>query len=190
MLLYSTDTINDEASGHLLTSLQNSADEDDDEAEPDLSPKQPRPTSGAFSFRLRVALRSSSSTQQPTEEDEDEVKDKKKRSKVKEEVQHARQTKGVRRLKFKGEPADTPVTLPSPPEDHGSDSALDVPDSFLSKREQNIKANKAMVNCLFCAFIKEQGKIRRGGAHDQPSLILKLYQKQRGVLGFFLLNQD
>eukprot|EP00066_Takifugu_rubripes_P023159 XP_011612425.1 PREDICTED: cell division cycle-associated protein 7-like isoform X1 [Takifugu rubripes] len=133
----------------------NSADEDDDEAEPDLSPKQPRPTPGAFTFRLRVALRS---TQQPAEEeeDEDEVKDKKK-SKVKEEVQHARQTKGVRHLKFKGELVETPVTLPSPPEDHGSDSALDVPDSFLSRREQNIKANKAMLAQLMADLQKMPG---------------------------------
>lgn len=96
-----------------------------------------------------MALRSRSSTQHPTEEDddEDEVTDKQK-SKVKEEVQHARQTKGGRHVKVKGELADTPVTLTFPPEDHGSDAALDVPDSFLSRREQNIKANKAMVNCL------------------------------------------
>lgn len=55
--------------------------------------------------------------------------------------------KGVGRVKFKGELAETLVMPASPPQDGGSDSAEDVPDSFLTKREQNIKANKAMVNC-------------------------------------------
>lgn len=126
--------------------LQNSAFEDEDETGLDLSPKQTKLKSGPFTFRLRVALRSTPSTQQPIdEEEEDALKDKKK-SRVK-EVEHVRQAKGVRRVQFKGEPAETPLTLPPPPEDHGSDSAEDGSESFLTRREQNIKANKAMVTC-------------------------------------------
>lgn len=137
-----------------MTSLnvhQNSALGDEDEAGPDLSPNLPKPKSGAFTFRLRVALRSTASTQQPTdEEEEDELKDK--RQSILKEAEQARRTKGVRRVKFKGELAEVPATLPTPPEDRGCDSAEEVPDSFLSRREQNIKANKAMVNSGFTFF--------------------------------------
>lgn len=139
-----------------MTSLnvhQNSALGDEDEAGPDLSPKLPKPTSGAFTFRLRVALRSTASTQQPTDEEEEEedgLKDKRKS--ILKEAERTHRTKGVRRVKFKGELAEGPVTLTTPPEDRGSDSAEEVPDSFLSRREQNIKANKAMVNGGFTFF--------------------------------------
>lgn len=137
-----------------LNVLQNSVlgEGDEDEAGPDLSPKLPKPTSGAFTFRLRVALRSTASTQQSTDEEEEEDGLKDKRKSILKEAEQARRTRGVRRVKFKGELAEVPVTLPTPPEDRGSDSAEEVPDSFLSKREQNIKANKAMVNGGFTFF--------------------------------------
>lgn len=88
-----------------------------------------------------MALRSTPSTQHPSDEEEEEDdggggKDQRKH-----------RVKGVRRVKFKGELAETLVMPASSPQDGGSDSAEDVPDSFLTKREQNIKANKAMVNC-------------------------------------------
>lgn len=53
------------------------------------------------------------------------------------------QAKKMKRVKFELEEAA--VSQPSPPEEPGSDSAEDVSGSFLAKREQNIKANKAMV---------------------------------------------
>lgn len=137
--------------------LQNSVLGDEDEAGPDLPPKLPKPTSGAFTFRLRVALRSTASTQQSTDEEEEEEEDglKDKRKSILKEAEQARRTKGVRRVKFKGELAEVPVTLPTHPEDRGSDSAEEVPDSFLSKREQNIKANKAMVNGGFTFLLNQ-----------------------------------
>lgn len=94
-----------------------------------------------------MALRSTPSTQQPSdeevEEEEDGGKDQRKH-RVK-EAEHVYRAKGMRRVKFKGELAETPVIPAFPPQDHGSDSE-DLPDSFLTRREQNIKANKAMVN--------------------------------------------
>lgn len=54
------------------------------------------------------------------------------------------QAKRMRRVKFEDD--ETPVAQPPPSEERGSDSADDVADSFLAKRQQNIKANKAMVN--------------------------------------------
>lgn len=130
-----------------LDVLQNTAFRDEDEVGPDLSPKQPKTKSGAFTFRLRVALRSSRSTHQPMdEEDEEEDGGKDKRKSSVNGTEHIGHAKGARRVQFKGEPAETPVMPPSPPEDRGTDSPEDVPDSFLTRREQNIKANKAMVN--------------------------------------------
>lgn len=131
-----------------LNVCQNLAFEEEDEAEPKLSPKQPKTTSGAFTFRLRVALRSTS-TQQPSDEEEEEEKeedDEEDGDGGKDRRKHVSQAKGVRRDKFKDELAEAPVIPASLPQDRGSDSAEDVPDSFLKRREQNIKANKAMVN--------------------------------------------
>lgn len=89
-----------------------------------------------------MALRSTPSTQQPSDEEEEE-EEKEDGGK---EAEHVYQTKEMRHVRFKGELAETPVIPASPPQDRGSDSAEDVPDSFLTRREQNIKANKAMVN--------------------------------------------
>lgn len=134
-----------------LNVCQNLAFEEEDEAEPKLSPKQPKTTSGAFTFRLRVALRSTS-TQQPSDEEEEKEDDDEEDEEDgdgdggKDRRKHVSQAKGVRRDKFKDELAEAPVIPASLPQDRGSDSAEDVPDSFLKRREQNIKANKAMVN--------------------------------------------
>lgn len=118
----------------------------EDEAQPDVPPKQQRAKSGTYSFRLRVALRSSASTQQSTEEDEEEEEEdmRMKKRGVRRAEDNSR-AKRMRRVKFEREHEERAVTQPCPPEESGSDSA-DVPDSFLAKREQNIKANKAMVN--------------------------------------------
>lgn len=123
-----------------------------DEDLPEASHKEKKATSGGFTFRLRVALRSNPSTQQGTDE-EDEADDDGEEAEMEEKRRGKRGVKRagepflpkkMRRVKFEGE--ETAVTPPSPPEERGSDSAEDVPESFLSKREQNIKANKAMVN--------------------------------------------
>lgn len=119
--------------------------EEEDKSGPNLSPKQPKTKSGAFTFRLRVSLRSTPSTQQPSDEEEEEGGKDHRKQRVK-EADHGYQPKGVRRDKVKGELPEMPVILASPPQDCGSDSAEDMPDSFLMRREQNIKANKAMVN--------------------------------------------
>lgn len=139
-----------------LNILQNSAFDEEDKAGPKLSPKQPKTTSGAFTFRLRVALRSTPSTQQTSDEEEEDGGKHQRKHRVK-QAEHVYQAKAVRRVKFKGELAETPVIPASPPWDRGSDSAEDEADSFLTRREQNIKSNKAMVNCshgdLFSVFI-------------------------------------
>lgn len=114
---------------------------------PEPSHKERKATSGAFTFRLRVALRSNPSTQQGTDEEEEEEAEMEEKRPGKRGVKRAGEPslpKRMRRVKFEGE--EMAVTPPSPPEERGSDSAEDVPESFLSKREQNIKANKAMVN--------------------------------------------
>lgn len=124
-------------------------DEDEDGAQPDLSPKKQKatskPSSGAHTFRLRVALRSTPSTQRSTDDEEDaeeEEKGTKKRG-VK-RAGNASSAKRMRHVKFEDE--ETAVARPPPPEECGSDSAEDdVAGSFLAKRQQNIKANKAMV---------------------------------------------
>lgn len=119
---------------------------------PELSHKEKKATSGAFTFRLRVALRSNPSTRQDTDEedeaDDGEEAEMEEKRAGKRGVKRAGEPflpKRMRRVKFEDE--EMAVTPPSPPEERGSDSAEDVPESFLSKREQNIKANKAMVNC-------------------------------------------
>lgn len=122
----------------------------EDEAQPDLSPKKQKatskPSSGAQTgFRLRVALRSNPSTQQSTDDDEEEVEEEEQRTK-KRGVKRARNASGAKRMRrVKFEDEETAVARQSPPEECGSDSAEDAADSFLAKRQQNIKANKAMV---------------------------------------------
>lgn len=121
---------------------QNSNMELEDEAQPDLPPKEQKAKSGTYTFRLRVALRSSASTRQSTDDEEEDMRTKKRGVK---RAEDNGQAKRMRRVKFEGEHEERAVTQPSPPEERGSDSAEDGPDSFLAKREQNIKANKAMV---------------------------------------------
>lgn len=113
----------------------------EDETKMDFPPKQQKASSGAYTFRLRVALRSTPSTQQST--DEEEVGGVRRTKRGVKKVENTSKAKGARHVKFEG---DREETLPSPPEDHKSDSAEDVASSFLVKREQNIKANRAMVN--------------------------------------------
>ncbi|TKS70628.1 Cell division cycle-associated protein 7 [Collichthys lucidus] len=129
--------------------------EDGDEAQPDLSSSKPSST-----FRLRVALRSASSVQQSTDDDDDDDEREEKQRTRKRAVRSAgrtNQAKRMRRVKFEDE--ETPVAQPPPAEECGSDSADDddVAESFLAKRQQNIKANKAMLAQLMADLQKMPG---------------------------------
>lgn len=123
---------------------QNSNLDLEDETKMDFPPKQQKASSGAYTFRLRVALRSTPSTQQST--DEEEVGGVRRTKRGVKKVENTSKAKGARHVKFEGDREEKAVILPSPPEEHKSDSAEDVGSSFLVKREQNIKANRAMVN--------------------------------------------
>lgn len=105
-------------------------------------------TSGAFTFRLRVALRPASSTQQLTDEEEEggEEEIRTKERSGQERTENTSQAKRKRRVEFKVELKERAASRPPPSEERAVDSGEDVPDCFLAKREQNIKANKAMVN--------------------------------------------
>lgn len=52
----------------------------------------------------------------------------------------------MKQVKIEAEDEDTEVVQPHAEEELGSDSGEEAPDSFLAKRQQNIMANKAMVN--------------------------------------------
>ncbi|XP_040014751.1 cell division cycle-associated protein 7-like isoform X2 [Xiphias gladius] len=130
--------------------------EDEDEAQPDLSPKKQeatsKPAAGAKPFRLRVVLRSTPSTQQS--KDDEEAAEEEERTEER-AAGKTSQAKKERRVKFEDE--ETAVARPSHCEEPGSDSAEDVLDSFLAKREQNIKANKAMLAQLMADLQKMPG---------------------------------
>lgn len=116
--------------------------EDDDGAQHYLSPKQQEAKSaGAQPFRLRVTLRSTTRAQDSTDDGEEEEKTQKRGVK---RARKSTRAKKKRHVKFEDE--ETAVALLSPSEACGLVSAEDVSDSFLAKREQNIRANKAMVN--------------------------------------------
>lgn len=116
----------------------------EDEAQPDLFPKKQKatskPSSGSQTFKLRVALCSTASTMHSSDDEDAEEEEKMTKQRG---VKKAGKTSGAKLVKHvKFEDEETPVA----PEESGSDSAEDVSDSFLAKRQQNIKANKAMVN--------------------------------------------
>lgn len=92
-----------------------------------------------------MALRHRPSSQQATDEEEDENGGVAEAEMRKNRAGKSSQAKEMKRVKFELE--ETAVSQLSPPHERGSDSAEDIPGSFLAKREQNIKANKAMVSC-------------------------------------------
>lgn len=122
--------------------------EDEDGAQPSLPSKKQeatsKPSAAAHPFRLRVALRVASSAQQSTDDEDAEEEEKRTEKRGVKRARETSQAKKERHVKFEDE--ETAVAQPSPSEERGSDSAEVVLDSFLAKREQNIKANKAMVN--------------------------------------------
>lgn len=88
-------------------------------------------------------LRSGSSSSFQLSEFEDEEENIAKKRGVKRPREPKRSKKG-KHVKFEDE--EKAVSQPHQAEDNGSGSAKDESDNFLAKREQNIKANKAMVN--------------------------------------------
>ncbi|MED6235195.1 hypothetical protein ATANTOWER_019232 [Ataeniobius toweri] len=105
-------------------------------------------------FRMRIALRSSS-LHFPENEDvgEEEANITVKRG-VK-RPREAKKTKRGRRVKF--EDKEMAVNQPCQTEEHGSSPAKNESDNFLAKREQNIKANKAMLAQLMADLQKMPG---------------------------------
>ncbi|KAL6112218.1 uncharacterized protein ACO6RY_09024 [Pungitius sinensis] len=132
---------------------KNSNSEDEDQAQPDFSAKEQkattRPSSGAPSFRLRVVLRSTPSAQQSTDEDgEGEEEQRKKAGKT---------SRANKKMRVKFEEVEAAVFVPSLSKECESDSSEDEAASFLTKREQNIKANKAMLAQLMSDLQKMPG---------------------------------
>ncbi|XP_061584223.1 cell division cycle-associated protein 7-like [Cololabis saira] len=127
---------------------ETNSDFEPDQSEPGISPKKQESTSqrsaGPQPFKLRVALRSAPSTRPSS--DDDEYYD------AEEEVTKSKKTKKKRHESFEDE--ETAVTTP---EEHGCDSAGDVSNTFLAKREQNIKANKTMLAQLMADLQKMPG---------------------------------
>lgn len=119
-----------------------------DEAQPDIFPEEETTskasaTSTVKPFRLRVALRSAPSTQQSTDDEDSEAEE---RTTHKKGVKRTGQRNRTKERHVKFEDGEAAAARPASTEDHGSDSADDASDTFLARREQNIKANKAMVN--------------------------------------------
>ncbi|KAM8915627.1 cell division cycle-associated protein 7-like isoform 2-T2 [Spinachia spinachia] len=125
----------------------------EDEAQPDFSAKEQKattkPSSGAPSFRLRVVLRSTPSAQQSTDEDDEGEEEEKKRA--------GKTSRANKRKRVTFREVETAVFGPSPSKECGSDSAEDEAASFLTRREQNIKANKAMLAQLMSDLEKMPG---------------------------------
>nr|XP_019952314.1 PREDICTED: cell division cycle-associated protein 7-like isoform X1 [Paralichthys olivaceus] len=128
----------------------------EDEAQLNLSPEKQKatskPSAGAQAFRLRVALRSTPSTQQSTEDEEEVEEEEEKRGKKKRAGRTGQAWK-KRHVKFEDE--ETAVARPKS-EEAGCDSG-EVSNAFLAKREQNIKANKAMLAQLMADLQKMPG---------------------------------
>ncbi|XP_037345992.2 cell division cycle-associated protein 7-like [Pungitius pungitius] len=132
---------------------KNSNFEDEDQAQPDFSAKEQkattRPSSGAPSFRLRVVLRSTPSAQQSTDEDDEGEEEQGKKA--------GKTSRANKKMRVKFEEVEAAVFVPPPSKECESDSSEDEAASFLTKREQNIKANKAMLAQLMSDLQKMPG---------------------------------
>uniref|UniRef100_A0AAQ4NWJ1 Zinc-finger domain-containing protein n=2 Tax=Gasterosteus aculeatus aculeatus TaxID=481459 RepID=A0AAQ4NWJ1_GASAC len=130
----------------------------EDEAQPNFSAREQKattkPSSGVTSFRLRVVLRSTPSAQQFTDEDDDDDDEEEEKRAGRRAGKTSRANK-KKRVKF--EEVESAVFGPSPSKERGSDSAEDEAASFLTKRERNIKANKAMLAQLMSDLQKMPG---------------------------------
>ncbi|KAM7402363.1 hypothetical protein PAMP_017609 [Pampus punctatissimus] len=115
-----------------------------------------KPSVAAHPFRLRVALRSEPSTQQSTDDEDAEEEEKRTGKRGVGRAGKTSRAKKQKQVKFESE--ETAVAQSSSSRgERGSDSAEDVSDSFLAKREQNIKANKAMLAQLMADLQKMPG---------------------------------
>ncbi|KAM8867499.1 cell division cycle-associated protein 7-like [Synchiropus picturatus] len=129
----------DEFLGFSEAELSKNPDQASDLDEDDDLESTIQPSRGAKTFQLRIALRPNLPLQLDEEED-DEVPVKP----VKRGVKRGRKPGVVNREKrVKVEEQETPADAPA--QNAGSESSLEVSDSFLAKREQNIRANKAML---------------------------------------------
>uniref|UniRef100_A0A3Q2UJ26 Cell division cycle-associated protein 7-like n=1 Tax=Fundulus heteroclitus TaxID=8078 RepID=A0A3Q2UJ26_FUNHE len=120
---------------------------------PDSSPVELEASSdspvGSQRFRLRVALRPASQLSEYEEVENMTAKRGVKRPR------ETKRTKKDRRVKSEDE--KMAVTQPARAEEHESGSAEDESEGFLAKREQNIKANKAMLAQLMADLQKMPG---------------------------------
>ncbi|XP_041835852.1 cell division cycle-associated protein 7-like [Melanotaenia boesemani] len=162
------------------TELKDTISNSDLEVQPDVFPKEKETTSQSTAvpqpFRLRVALRSAPSAYQSTDHKDAEDDEKIPTNTLVKRPRKTHRTKMEKRVKFETE--ETAVTQPSPSEELKSDSAEDGADTFLAKREQNIKANKAMLAQLMAdlqkipggaGFLKNQtGKRKRKEGISRP----------------------
>ncbi|XP_027857656.1 cell division cycle-associated protein 7-like [Xiphophorus couchianus] len=128
------------------------------ESQSDSSPMElkttSKPTAACQPFRLRIALRSGSSSSFQLSEFEDEEENIAAKRGVKRPRERKRPKKG-KHVKFEDE--EKTVSQPHQAEDNGSGPAKDEMDNFLAKREQNIKANKAMLAQLMAELQKMPG---------------------------------
>ncbi|XP_026204259.1 cell division cycle-associated protein 7-like isoform X3 [Anabas testudineus] len=142
---------------HFMAFLKSSDFED--ETQPDLSPKEQKaaskPSAAAQPFKLRVALRSAPSLQHSTDDEDTQGEQKRTTSREAKGAGKRSRAKEKKHVKFEDE--ETAVFQPPPPVEPGSDPEEDVTDSFLAKREQNIKANKAMLAQLMADLQKMPG---------------------------------
>ncbi|XP_029907287.1 cell division cycle-associated protein 7-like isoform X2 [Myripristis murdjan] len=130
--------------------------EDGFEAQPDPTPQQQDSSKPATAqpFRLRVALRFGPSAHHSTDDEDEDVQQKERVVKKGGKTGQAKTAKKDRHVKFEDE--EKPVAQPLPSAMSGSDSQ-DESDSFLAKRELNIKANKAMLAQLMADLQKMPG---------------------------------
>ncbi|KAM6979727.1 cell division cycle-associated protein 7-like [Aplochiton taeniatus] len=107
-------------------------------------------------FRLRVALRSRPPVHYSTEEEESdsEIKQEEKQMVTKNKGKVIKNERAKKKRIVKSEVNEKPLELPSPLKSH-SDSENEEP--FLVKRDQNIKANKAMLAQLMADLVKMPG---------------------------------
>ncbi|KAG7259171.1 hypothetical protein CRUP_005399 [Coryphaenoides rupestris] len=126
---------------------------------------------GPRQFTLRVSLRLRSHARHPSEEEGEVVKKEEEEDEeveVKEEplwmmkkkkaaTKEAANPRKKRRVKFEEEEQALAVPLPAKHESDSEGDDADAAGTFLSKREQNIKANKAMLAQLMADLQKMPG---------------------------------
>ncbi|KAM4588216.1 cell division cycle-associated protein 7-like isoform 3-T3 [Odontesthes bonariensis] len=157
--VFADDTENDVTFyGFSDTELKDTISDFEHEAQPEISPEEQEATSQPPAipqpFRMRIALRFPSFAHRSSDCEDAEEEEKRSITRGVKRPRKRRRTKTARHVKFEAE--ETAVTGPSPSEELGSDSEY-VADTFLVKRQENIKANKAMLAQLMADLQKMQG---------------------------------